>query len=60
MTLQESGSADGSNRAQHHLLAEVLCERLVAEGLEIERCAVIRQPFDHMASGLAATDVRQR
>jgi len=42
------------------LLADVLCEMLVADGVSVERCAVVRQPFDHMAKGLAATDVRQR
>ena len=42
------------------LLGDVLCERLVAEGVEFDRCPVVRQPFEHMASGLAATDVRQR
>ena len=42
------------------LLADVLCEMLVADGVSVEGCAVVRQPFDHMAKGLAATDVRQR
>ena len=42
------------------LLADVLCEMLVADGVSVERCVVVRQPFDHMAKGLAATDVRQR
>ncbi|EAQ69121.1 allophycocyanin beta-18 chain [Synechococcus sp. RS9909] len=59
-TYKSLGVPTGPTVRSITLLAEVLCERLVAEGLEIDRCAVIRQPFDHMASGLAATDVRQR
>ena len=42
------------------LLADVICEMLVAEGVSIDSTLVVRQPFEHMASGLAATDVRQR
>ena len=42
------------------LLADVLCEMLVADGVALDRCPVVRQPFDHMAEGLAASDVRQR
>ena len=42
------------------LLADVICEMLVAEGVPIDSSVVVRQPFEHMASGLAATDVRQR
>ena len=42
------------------LLADVLCEMLVAAGVAIKQCSVVRQPFDHMAEGLAASDVRQR
>ncbi|MAS26640.1 MAG: allophycocyanin subunit beta [Synechococcus sp. TMED187] len=42
------------------LLADVVCEMLIADGLAIERCPLVRQPFEHMAEGLAATDVRKR
>ena len=42
------------------LLADVLCERLLNEGVSQASCALVRQPFEHMASGLAASDVRQR
>ena len=42
------------------LLADVLCEMLVENGLSNDQTSVVRQPFDHMADGLAATDVRQR
>ena len=42
------------------LLADVLSEMLVADGVSVERCAVVRQPFDHMANGLAATDLGMR
>jgi phycobilisome core component len=42
------------------LLADVLCEMLVSVGVSIGQCPVVRQPFDHMAEGLAASDVRQR
>ena len=59
-TYKSLGVPTGPTVRSITLLAEVLCERLVAEGMELDRCAVIRQPFDHMASGLAANDVRQR
>ena len=42
------------------LLGEVVCERLRSEGVSMERLATVREPFDHMARGLAETNVRQR
>lgn len=42
------------------LLGDVLIERLMAGGLPSAVLAPIRQPFDHMARGLAETNVRQR
>ena len=35
-------------------------ERLRSEGVSMERLATVREPFDHMARGLAETNVRQR
>ena len=42
------------------LLADVLCERLLEEGVPTKSLDLVRAPFEHMASGLAASDVRQR
>ena len=42
------------------LLGEVVSERLRSEGVPMERLATVREPFDHMARGLAETNVRQR
>ena len=42
------------------LLGEVVIDRLKATGLPSGVLDPIRQPFDHMARGLAETNVRQR
>ena len=42
------------------LLADVLCERMVAEGSSASECQMLRKPFDHLASGLSANDISQR
>ena len=42
------------------LLGEVLIERLTATGLPLGVLGPVQQPFDHMARGLAETNVRQR
>ena len=42
------------------LLGEVIVERLQALGADAARLGTIVEPFDHMARGLAETNVRQR
>lgn len=42
------------------LLAEVICEAMVAEGCSLEALTPVQRPFDHMAKALAEIDVRQR
>jgi phycobilisome core component len=59
-TYKSLGVPTGPTVRSMVLLADVLCERLLNEGVAQERCALVRQPFEHMASGLAASDVRQR
>ena len=59
-TYKSLGVPTGPTVRSMILLADVLCERLVAEGLNPSDCLMIRKPFDHLASGLSASDVRQR
>ena len=59
-TYKSLGVPTGPTVRSMVLLADVLCERLLNEGVRQDRCALARQPFEHMASGLAASDVRQR
>ena len=59
-TYKSLGVPTGPTVRSMVLLADVLCERLFDEGVAQDRCALVRQPFEHMASGLAASDVRQR
>ena len=59
-TYKSLGVPTGPTGRSMMLLADVLCERLVAEGLNPSDCLMIRKPFDHLASGLSASDVRQR
>ncbi|MAV11914.1 MAG: allophycocyanin subunit beta [Synechococcus sp. BS307-5m-G38] len=42
------------------LLGEVIVERLQALGADAARLGTVVEPFDHMARGLAETNVRQR
>ena len=42
------------------LLGEVIVERLQSMGVDPMRLGVVVEPFDHMARGLAETNVRQR
>ena len=42
------------------LLGEVISERLQAAGVAPDRLGAVVEPFDHMARGLAETNVRQR
>jgi phycobilisome core component len=42
------------------LLGDVVVERLVAAGIPQDRLALVKQPFEHLANGLAISDVRQR
>ena len=42
------------------LLGEVVAEMLLANGAASEQLATVLQPFDHLAKGLAETNVRQR
>ena len=59
-TYKSLGVPTGPTVRSMVLLADVLCERLLNEGVSQTSCALVRQPFEHMASGLAASDVRQR
>jgi len=59
-TYKSLGVPTGPTVRSMVLLADVLCERLLDEGVPQDRNALVRQPFEHMASGLAASDVRQR
>ena len=59
-TYKSLGVPTGPTVRSMVLLADVLCERLLNEGVPQDSCALVRQPFEHMASGLAASDVRQR
>jgi len=59
-TYKSLGVPTGPTVRSMVLLADVLCERLLNEGVSQASCALVRQPFEHMASGLAASDVRQR
>ena len=42
------------------LLGEVIVERLQSLGADASRLGMVVEPFDHMVSGLAETNVRQR
>ena len=42
------------------LLGEVVAEMLLSNGATSDQLATILQPFDHLASGLGETNVRQR
>lgn len=42
------------------LLANVICEQLLDQGIVAENLAIVRQPFDHMVAGLAPIDLRAR
>jgi phycobilisome core component len=42
------------------LMADVICEMLLREGQSSEVLGFVRRPFEHMAAGLAASDVRAR
>ena len=59
-TYKSLGVPTGPTVRSMVLLADVLCERLLNEGILPYRCSLVRQPFEHMADGLAASDVRQR
>jgi phycobilisome core component len=59
-TYKSLGVPTGPTVRSMVLLADVLCERLLNEGILPDRCSLVRQPFEHMADGLAASDVRQR
>ncbi len=59
-TYKSLGVPTGPTVRSMILLADVLCERMVAEGCNPADCQMIRKPFDHLASGLSVTDVRQR
>ena len=59
-TYKSLGVPTGPTVRSMVLLADVLCERLFNEGVSQDRCVIVRQPFEHMASGLSASDVRQR
>ena len=59
-TYKSLGVPTGPTVRSMVLLADVLCERLLNEGVSQASCGLVRQPFEHMASGLAASDVRQR
>ncbi|WP_413746308.1 allophycocyanin subunit beta [Synechococcus sp. MIT S9507] len=59
-TYKSLGVPTGPTVRSMVLLADVLCERLFNEGVSQDHCVIVRQPFEHMASGLSASDVRQR
>ena len=57
-TYKSLGVPTGPTVRSIALLADVICERLAADGLEAS--AVVREPFEHLCRGLAATNVRAR
>ena len=42
------------------LIGDVICERLLSDGISYEKLSLVRQPFDHMASSLGETNLRKR
>ena len=59
-TYKSLGVPTGPTVRSMILLADVLCERMVAEGSSPSDCMMLRKPFDHLASGLSANDISQR
>ena len=59
-TYKSLGVPTGPTVRSMILLADVLCERMVAEGSNPSECQMLRKPFDHLASGLSANDISQR
>ena len=59
-TYKSLGVPTGPTVRSMVLLADVLCERLLSEGVPSNCLGLARSPFEHMAAGLAASDVRQR
>jgi len=59
-TYKSLGVPTGPTVRSMILLADVLCERMVAEGSSPSDCLMLRKPFDHLASGLSANDISQR
>ncbi len=59
-TYKSLGVPTGPTVRSMILLADVLCERMVAEGSSPNDCQMLRKPFDHLASGLSANDISQR
>ncbi len=55
-TYKSLGVPTGPTVRSITLLGQVLAERLAAAG--VERADLVRVPFEHMARGLAASDVR--
>ena len=57
-TYKSLGVPTGPTVRSIALLADVICERLAADGLEAT--AVVRAPFEHLCRGLGATNLRAR
>ncbi|NDC13647.1 MAG: allophycocyanin subunit beta [Synechococcaceae bacterium WB9_2_170] len=57
-TYKSLGVPTGPTVRSIALLADVICERLAADGLEAS--SVVRAPFEHLCRGLGATNVRAR
>ena len=58
-TYKSLGVPTGPTVRSIALLADVVCEKLSAAGVS-GSLALVRAPFEHICSGLAATDVRAR
>ena len=59
-TYKSLGVPNGPTVRSIVLLGEVISERLQAAGVAPDRLGAVVEPFDHMARGLAETNVRQR
>ncbi|QEY31597.1 allophycocyanin subunit beta [Synechococcus sp. RSCCF101] len=59
-TYKSLGVPTGPTVRSMVLMADVLCELLLDEGVPSEDLSIVREPFDHMARGLAQCNLRAR